>query len=178
LIKKEARILGLAAPKGRQKQIPVIGIVYRGNLWLDAIIVCQSIPNGPEHLQDLVKAIVRSKQYPQIHAVILSREDLAPGLQIDISDFSRRINLPVICITERTACRKIASQSTKEVRQVEHLSFKVSGKVANVKIVGLNREEAQEIFQVACANDQRIPEAVRVAEIIANQSRQLSFSTT
>jgi endonuclease V-like protein UPF0215 family len=40
-------------------------------------------------------------------------------------------------------------------------------------MVGLNHEEAQEIFDVACAYGQSIPEAVRVARIIANQSRKL-----
>jgi endonuclease V-like protein UPF0215 family len=171
LIKREARLLGLAAHKRRRKQIQAIGVVYRGNLWLDSVIASQFSPNQPEYLHGLIEAIIRSKQYSQIQAVILAREDLVAGIRIDISDFSRKISLPVICLIGRTAYRKIPGHSLKQFSQAERFDLKIAGKVVRVGVVGLKREEAQEIFEVACANGQSIPEAVRVAEIIASHSK-------
>ncbi len=176
MIKREARILGLAAHVAKQKHILVIGAVYRGSLWLDAIITCDLPPS--ERLQGLIEAIVRSKQYSQIQAVILRSEDTALGTPIDVSDFSRRLDLPVISIMRRIVHRNFSSNTPMIMRLTEHFDLKVSGGLVHVKAAGLNRREAQEIFEVACAKGQHIPEAVRVAEIIAKHSKKLVYDTS
>jgi len=165
LIKKEARILGLAASTRRLKRVPVIGVVYRGSLWLDGMFKCQVQGDRPGRLSGLVKAIVQSRQYTQIHAVILSREDLALGVRIDISSLSRKINLPVLSIV-----RKTTSFQRGSTTKVERLRLDVAGRRVLVGAAGLSMEEAEEIFAVACTSGEWLPEAVRVAQIVAEQA--------
>jgi endonuclease V-like protein UPF0215 family len=171
LIKKEARILGLAAPTKRLKRVPVIGVVYRGNLWLDGMFKCQVQRDPHGRLSGLVKAIVQSRQYTQIHAVVLSKEDLAPGIRINISDFSRKIDLPVLSIVKKTGPSQ-GGATTK----VERLRIKIAGRLVHVRAAGLSREEAGEIFAVACTSGQWLPEAVRVAQIVAEQATRCENS--
>jgi endonuclease V-like protein UPF0215 family len=175
LIKKEARILGLAATTKRLKRAPVIGIVYRGNLWLDGIFKCQVQRGRRERLSGLVRAIVQSRQYSQIHAVILSRENLLPGIRIEISDLSRKINLPVLSIIKKATFshRKVVGLQNQQRRarsKVECFRIKIAGQLVLVRAAGLSSGEAQEIFAIACASGQSIPEAVRVAQIVAEHA--------
>ena len=169
MIKKEARILGLATPTIKLKRVPVIGVVYRGNLWLDGIFKCQIHSGRRERLSGLVRTIVHSKQYSQIHAVILSRENLAPGVLIDNADFSRRINLPVLSIIKVVGYR---NRQRHAGSKAECFHIKIAGRVVYVRAAGLSREEAHEIFAVACSNGRWIPEAVRVAQIVAEQATE------
>jgi endonuclease V-like protein UPF0215 family len=175
LIKKEARILGLAATTKRLKRVPVIGTVYRGNLWLDGIFKCQVQRGQRDQLSRLVRAIVQSKQYSQIHAVILSRENLLPGIRIEISDLSRKINLPVLSIIKKTPLspRKMVGPQNQQRRarlKVESFRIKIAGRLVPLRAAGLSSEEAREIFAIACASGRWIPEAVRVAQIVAEHA--------
>jgi endonuclease V-like protein UPF0215 family len=148
----------------------VIGIVFRGSLWFDGILTCQIHPDEPDCLSSLVRAIVRSRQYSQIHAAILSREDLMFGIRIDISDLSRRINLPVISIIRDSAHQKNPHhQNEQRSSRSENnfFSIGIAGGLVTVRAAGIGLQEAREIFAVACASGQRIPEAVRVAKIVA-----------
>jgi len=145
--------------------VPVIGVVYRGSLWLDGMFECQVQRDRRGRLSGLVKAIVQSRQYAQIHAVILSREDLALGSRIHISDFSRKINLPVLSIV-----RKKTPSPREAEAKVESFRIKAAGRLVHVRAAGLSREKAGEIFAVACTSGQWLPEAVRVAQIVAEQA--------
>lgn len=153
----------------------MIGIVYRGNLWLDGIFKCQVQRGRRERLSGLIRAIVQSRQYSQIHAVILSRENLAPGIRIEISDFSRKINLPVLSIIKKTTFshRKMVGHQNRQLRarsKVECFRIKIAGRLVHLRAAGLSSEEAHAIFAIACASGQWIPEAVRVAQIVAEHA--------
>ena len=119
-------------------------------------------------MSELANAIVQLRQYSQIHAVILAREVLVSGVQFDISDLSDKINLPVISITRRTLHRKKpADRNPEPESKNDSFSIKIAGGVTPVKVSGLSRERTREIFAIACVNGERIPEAVRVAKMIA-----------
>ena len=177
MIKKEARILGLAAASRRQQQISVIGIVFRGNLWLDGILTCQIRPKELDYMAKLVSAIVQSRQYSQIHAVILPGEVLVPGDRLDISDFSSKINLPVISIARRTLYRKRPPHRNPDPKsETDSFSIKIAGGMVPVKVSGISREETQEIWAVACVDGRQIPEAVRVAKMVARHVAALRYT--
>jgi endonuclease V-like protein UPF0215 family len=148
----------------------VIGVVFRGSLWFDGLLTCEIRPGEPDCVSSLVRAIVRSKQYSQIHAAILSREDLVCGIRIDGSDLSRRINLPVVSISRDTARSKpppYQNEQSSSRLERNFFSIEIAGGLVTVKAAGIGPEETREIFAVACASGQRIPEAVRVAKIVA-----------
>jgi endonuclease V-like protein UPF0215 family len=169
LIKKETRILGLSAHPGKLKRIQIVGIIFRGNLWLDGMLACRIEPNHPEYLSELVRAITQSKQYSQIRAVILSREMLTSAFRTSISDLSRVINIPVIAILGRRSRKGRLRQNRQRLAKprVSHLRIRIAGKFVYINTAGITGLEAQEIFEVACAKGQWIPEAVRVANTIA-----------
>jgi len=156
----------------RLQQIAIIGIVFRGNLWLDGIFTCQIQRKEHDCLTSLVSAISQSKQYSQVHAVILSREALVSGVQLDISEFSHRINLPVISIARRTIDRKRSTDSDRNPKsEIDCFSFKIADGRVPVKVSGMSRDETREIFAIACRDGQRIPEALRVAKVVATEFR-------
>jgi endonuclease V-like protein UPF0215 family len=169
LIKKETRILGLSAVPGRLKRVPMIGIVFRGNLWVDGVLTCQIEPDRPEYLSVLERAIVQSRQYSQIRAVILSREKLTSAIQISVSDLSRRIDLPVIAILAKRPRSAASGQNKPRSTKLkaEQISIEISGRSMSLNAAGVSGPETQKIFDVACLKGERIPEAVRVASLIA-----------
>ena len=162
---------------GRLHEIPVIGIVFRGNLWLDGILTCQIRPKEPDCMAGLVSAIAQSRHYSQIHAVILPREVLVPAVQFDISDFSHKINLPVISIARKTLYRKRPTRRNPKTKsKTDSFSIKIARGLIPVKVSGISREETREIFAVACVDGQQIPEAVRVAKIVAKHVAERRYT--
>jgi endonuclease V-like protein UPF0215 family len=168
-IKKEARILGLSAPTRKLNRVPLVGVVFRGSLWLDGMLTCRIEPNRPEHLSVLVRAILQSRQYSQIRAVILSREVLRLAIRISVSDLAHMIDLPVISVLEKGNHRKIVHRNRPPLIKSEagHVRTKVAGKYVYIDAAGVSAPEAQQIFEVACPEGKSTPEALRVAEIIA-----------
>ncbi len=178
MIKREARILGLAARAAKQKRTLAIGTVYRGSLWLDAVIACDLSTSGPESLGGLIEEIVKSKQYSQIQAVILRSDDTVLGTSVTVSEFSRRLDLPVVSIMRRILDGSFGRNTQRNLGLVKHFDLNIAGGLIRVSAAGLNQEYAQEIFDVGCAKGQRIPEALRVAEIIAKRSTKSVYDTS
>lgn len=168
MLKKEVRILGLSATPGKKKQTLVIGVVFRGNLWLDGMVTCLLELNKHDHFSGISRVIMQSKQYSQLRAVILSREQLIPGEKIQITDLARRIKLPVICLIREPRGRATITRG-KGLSNAKRYDFVVNGQRVHVLAAGLSHEAAQEIFSVACTRNRKIPEAVRVADLIAKQ---------
>lgn len=157
LLKKEIRILGLSSPSKRTTNVPVVGVVFRGSLWLDGVFTCLLELRHRDYLLDLARAIRQSRQYSQVHAVILSKEELVPCHTINISALSHKIRLPILSVV-----RKNARCKTKEC-----FPIKVKGRIISVRVQGMSQERTQEIFSIGCAGNHRVPEAVRVADLLA-----------
>ncbi len=166
MLKKEIRILGIGAATRNKKQILMIGVVFRGSLWLDGILTCLLKLDEQDHVSNISRAIMRSKQYPQLRAVILSREQLVPGENLDLSDLKRRINLPVIAIAKNN---RSTAKKRKQLLDVNHYDLTLNGKRLHILAAGTSHEMAQEILSICCTQNQKIPEAVRVADLIADQ---------
>jgi len=166
VIKKEARILGLSAPKVKWDKVPVVGIVFRGSLWLDGVLTCWIRKDQGDYISPLARAIRQSKQYSQIRAVILSRADLVPGNHIDIAALADVIGIPVMAISdEYRSPRK--SQKPRRAMKTMHYGIKIRGRHTWVKATGISYDMVREIFGVSCAEGRSLPEAVRVADVVA-----------
>jgi endonuclease V-like protein UPF0215 family len=111
------------------------------------------------------RAVIGSRQYSQLHAVVLSREPLAPGLNVDVAELGRRLRLPVIAFVKKLQIRKRNIENSKASRY--HLV--VSGERISVLASRINLEGVQDVLAVACARDSLTPEAARVADVIAEQ---------
>lgn len=159
MLKKEIRILGLSASSERTKKVPVVGVVFRGSLWLDGVFTCLLEPGRRDYLSDLARSIRKSKQYSQVHAVILAKKELLPDHHINISALFRKIRLPVILVMRK--------DDPPEARGRYPIS--VRGRPVYVRVQGMSYERAAEVFSVGCAGNHRIPEAVRVADLVASR---------
>jgi len=159
LLKKETRILGLSAPR-RAHLKPIIGTIFRGSLWLDAIVTY--LPNGSRqsYIPKLAAALQRTKQYSQIQAAIFSREDILEHKYRDYEKLSKLIKFPVFAITKRPLKRP-RSEIVKILCNKDRISLWIND---------YNPQRARELYILGCAKDQSIPEAVRVAELIAQSS--------
>ncbi len=167
VVKKEVRILGLGATAVIKNRTVVIGVVFRGNLWLDGMVATSLDLKKQDHISIVSRLITRSKQYSQLRAVILSKQ-LFPNEKIRITDLARSIKLPVIRIIGKT--RGSATYS-RDMSNGNRYDLVVDGKHVSVLATGLSPQGAKEIFSIACATNRKIPEAVRVAGLIAKHVR-------
>lgn len=109
---------------------------------------------------------MKSRQYSQLHAVIATKTRIAPGQDIDLSELGRRLGLPVIALVERELVRK---RNVKQSVNSGRYHLMVKGKRVSVLAPRIDLRYLQEIIEVACARDFLIPEAARVADLIAEQ---------
>jgi endonuclease V-like protein UPF0215 family len=171
LIKREARILGLSAAR-KDHRILVVGVVFRGSLWLDGVISCAMEMNGTNQNSALSRAIKQSKQHSQLHAIIL-KEQLVPGWKVNITDLARRVKLPVIATTNRHISS--APEKSKGTRGIQRYDIIINGRHFSVLAVGLSRANAEQVFKIGCTPTSRIPEAVRVATLLVQQASRRRF---
>ncbi len=144
----------------------VVGAVFRGRFWLDGLLTCSLESARGDHMSKLSRAIMKSRQYSQLHAVILSRESIVPGRDIDIADLASKLRLPVISVIKKLQRR--IKKDRKSLR-ANHYDLVINGKRVSVLVSGISPAGVQEIFSVACTQHYPIPEAARVADLIAEQ---------
>ncbi len=117
-----------------------------------------------DYISKLSRAIMKSRQYSQLHAVILSRESIVPGR--DIADLASKLRLPVISVIKK---RQRRIKKDRKSLRANHYNLVINGKRVSVLACGISPAGVQEIFTVACTRHYRIPEATRVADLIAEQ---------
>jgi len=148
----------------------IVGVVFRGNLWLDGMITCRLESNQADYLPLLTREIIHSKQYSQLRVVILSKQFNAQLKKIDIEALANSIKLPVISIVQRK--QKPVSGTAKGHGSKEHSlhKFKVHSGAVLVRVAGIDVDRARQIFEVGRMEPYRVPEAVRVADLIAKRA--------
>jgi endonuclease V-like protein UPF0215 family len=171
LIKREARILGLSTRR-KGRNILVVGVVFRGSLWLDGVISCSLGINGTSQNIALSEAIKGSKQYSQLHAIIVKKE-LVLGLKASLTDLARRVNLPVIAIMNRRDSK--APRHEMGPRGQQRYDIMVNGHHVSVLAVQISRKGVEQVFNVGCIPTNWMPEAVRVADLLVQQVSRSTF---
>jgi len=163
LLKKEARILGLSFTTRRNAGTFVVGTIFRGKSWLDGIATCTLNDERRRELLRLSRQIMKSKQYSQLHAVIISKNQKYFRAR-DITELARRLKLPVILLL-RGRSRKIRGG----MKGVKQYALNVNDKRFEVCAMGMSRGKTRELLSVGCAPNSHVPEAVRVADLITKQ---------
>ena len=159
-----------AARAGRT--ILVVGVVFRGSLWLDGVISCTLEMNETNENSTLSRAIKQSKQYSQLHAIIL-KERLVPGWKVNLSDLARRVKRPIIATSNRRIPR--APKKGEGARGIQRYGIIVNRRRLSVLAVGVGRAEAEQVFNVGCTPTSAIPEAVRIADLLVQQASRRRF---
>jgi endonuclease V-like protein UPF0215 family len=166
LLKKEIRILGLSSVAERDGRILILGVVFRGSLWLDGAFKCILEKSPDDYVSALASAIKQSNQYSQLHAVILCESRGTLRRRLDIRSLADKTKLPVIAIVENRLARNKWKKPPTPERTLKLCTIDVQGKTVHLLTRGLTSEVAREIFMVSCAPGSHVPEAVRVAKLL------------
>ena len=96
-IKREIRVLGLASWSKPDTGIhETVGVIFRGKHWLDGVLKTSS--EGPSITTEVAEMIKRSNHHPQIRVILLHRDLLKDGAEIDPHILSRETGKPVIAL--------------------------------------------------------------------------------
>lgn len=158
-VKKEIRVLGLAVkPSGADHRFYVVGVVYRGKLWLDGVM--RTTTHGPEITEDVVEMIKESPHHPQIRAVLLDGDLVCDEATIDPISFSSGASKPVIALNFQT-------DRSAEHEHVHELALTQKSASIPALSVGLRSRVALGVLEVVSRSGE-IPEALRVAELVVS----------
>jgi endonuclease V-like protein UPF0215 family len=150
----------------------VVGVVFRGNRWLDGVICNQAELREQNLISSISRTIRRSKQYSQLHAVIFAKQELLSSREL--AELASSIKIPVIAILRFFSDSQSRFKAWPNTRCYE---LRVSdGKHIHVLAAGIAKEEAERILAIARNPSASVPEVVRVAELIVKQTQSLRFT--
>ena len=160
MLKRESRILGLSATTRGSKRV-IASVVFRGSLWLDGVATTTVEAKERNYNLKVSNLIRNSKQFSQLHAIIISQR-LTRIRVISIQKLARSVKLPVIAIEPRKG-------SGRENRRVNKFVLMAGGERVAATAAGVNRDQAEELYGIGCSPHRTVPEAVRVADLLAEQ---------
>ncbi|HUK50249.1 MAG TPA: DUF99 family protein [Terriglobales bacterium] len=163
--KREIRILALNLAQTKYKLI-VVGVVFRGNRWLDGIVSGLVEAKGQERTQEIARIVRRSRQFTQLHAIMLAEN--AADFDCHPTQLAKSLSVPVIMPSVQCSeSSLIQEQSTVS------FNFRLAGEDVSFVATGIGVEEAKEVLAVSTKPGSRKPEATRVAELLM---RELKFT--
>jgi len=142
-IKKEIRILGVAARR-ESKGITIIGVVYRGGLWLDGVLRTHS--ESDNITQAIAEMLTSSPHSGQVRVILLSNDKLPPGTIVSPAELFAGTGKPVIILGE------------------EEFKWKKGGETVSYHAEGLGRWSAEDVLNMS-TREGVIPEAIRVSAL-------------
>ena len=167
MLKKETRILGLSTERGTHLK-PIIGAIFRGNLWLDAIVTYYAGKSTEADISKLTATLKNIKQYPQIQAAIFARADILKHGYEDYRRLSELVKFPIFAITKKPSGRVQRDEFVKIQRDEIRIILWVNN---------YNPDRAKELYTLGCAGGHSTPEAVRVAELISSRCHKYPESS-
>lgn len=177
MVKAEIRVLGIDdAPfeKERDKEVLVVGTVFRGGTVLDGLLSCKVTVDGHDATEKLATMINRSRHKPQLQLVMLKGIALGGFNVIDVKGLSRKTGLPVlVVIKQRPDFRAIRRALAHFPDGPARLALiRAAGKIEAVgklwmQRTGITRERATRAIELTATRG-LIPEPLRVAHIIAS----------
>jgi len=146
-VKAEIRVLGVAAGRVGEDSI-VVGVVYRGGLWLDGVLKART--HGADLTDALIGMVKGSPHSGQIRVIILNQDGMPPDSVVKIERLHAETNKPVIMLTPKG--------------ENAPFTWKRGGESVGFYALGLSRWTAEEVLKRASV-DGPIPEALRVADM-------------
>ncbi len=175
-MKKEIRVLGIddgPFDKFNDKEVIVIGTIYRGGSFIDGVLSTKVKVDGDDSTGKLVEMINNCKFKPQLQAILLDGIAVGGFNVVDVDDLNKKTGIPVIVVMrDYPDFKKIEKALTKLNHPEKIKLLKKAGKVHQlddifIQIIGLNLEQAEEIIDITCTHS-LVPEPLRVAHLIAS----------
>ena len=174
-MKREIRILGIddsPFDKFSDKQVLVIGTVFRGGTVLDGVMSTSVTIDGTDATKKLIDMINRSKFKPQLRCIILDGIALGGFNVIDINALNKEIRIPIMVVIRKYPdLGKIKTTLTRLKKEKAIKLIEKAGAIHNagnvyIQIKGMTLKAAEEILKITCTRSY-LPEPIRVAHIIA-----------
>jgi endonuclease V-like protein UPF0215 family len=143
-VKREIRVLGVAVRRDANGYI-IIGIVYRGNLWLDGALMAHS--DSDDLTTAIADMLAGSPHSGQVRVILLNRHNLPSEARIDASELSSKAGKPIIILGDGALW-----------------VWKMEGKEIHYTAEGLGRWTAEAVLR-ASTRECVTPEALRVAAL-------------
>jgi endonuclease V-like protein UPF0215 family len=182
MIKKEIRVLGIASTSPRQRDSAathVVGVVYRGNRWLEGVMRTV-VPRDQRNLTPgIAKMVTKSPHFPQLRLIVVDELFTKSGSYIDIEALRRKTGLPVVAVLrEEIPIRHLAKARVRNRHAFKALAslpcrkWRPADKTYLVYSSGPSGAVLDEFLEV-CASREGPPEAARVARIAAASLERL-----
>ncbi|MCX8194229.1 MAG: DUF99 family protein [Candidatus Pacearchaeota archaeon] len=182
-LKKEIRILGIDdAPfnKFRDKKVLVIGTVFRGGHYMDALLSCYINADSDDATAKLINLVKKTKHLGQLRCIMINGISLGGFNVVDIKKLNKKTKLPVIVIIRHkpnfTKILKALEKANKKKALKRFKLMEDAGKpvpllLKNKKIyfqaAGISTKKAKEIIKMSSTHSS-IPEPLRISHIIAS----------
>jgi len=150
-IKREIRVLGLAASNVNFSDYQAVGVIFRGKRWIDGVIT--STIKGPDLTDGLTRMIIGSNHYPQIRVLFVDQRLIEGEGMMDTIRLSIETERPVIGLG--FGLNQLGDHGLKIERLEEF----------DGHAIGLDKNRAARVLAIA-SRDRGPPEALRVAELI------------
>ena len=173
--RKEARIIGIDDEpfnKFKDKQVLIIGTIYRGGNYMDGLLSTKVRVDGKDSADRIIKMINKSKFKTQLRCIMLDGVAVGGFNVIDLNKLNEKTKIPVIAVIRNfpdfkkifSALKKIKKE--EKIKLIEQLPEPVKIGKIYIQPVGLDLEEAKRFLKISCTNSY-IPEPIRIAHLIA-----------
>ncbi len=173
-MKPQIRILGLddsSHDRNKDKEVYVIGTVFRGGDFLDGVMSCKVMIDGNDATIKVIAMINKSKFKKQLRAILLDGIAVAGFNVIDIQKLNKETAIPVIvAMRDYPNLKKIKEtliniKMKAKIKLLEKAGSIYKFNKIHFQFFGLKKEEAEEILKITCTHSY-IPEPIRAAHLI------------
>lgn len=178
-IKPELRILGIddcSFASHKTGTAILIGIVFRGGLWLDGVMKTEV--DGLDVTDKIANMIKTSPHYDQLRVIMLNGVTFAGFNVVNMRQLFELTGLPVIALVrgeqnmeDIEAALKNRSNWEEQWKMIqdggELVKMRLNRTTISIRITGIAKEDAEKIVRMSCTRSS-IPEPIRVAHIVAS----------
>lgn len=173
-MKKEIRILGIddaSFDKFRDKEVLVIGTVFRGGNFLDGVLSVKVGVDGNDSTEKLIEIINNCKFKPQLQCIMIDGIAFGGFNVVDIDLLNKKTGIPVIVIIRRMPdienIKKVLIKLNKKekIGLIEKAGMPTKINDVFVQFKGIGIEDVKKILKISCTHS-FIPEPIRVAHLI------------
>lgn len=184
LIKPEIRIIGFddASFRFSDRDVLVVGTVFRGGSWLDGVLTCRVKVDGTDSTERIKETVNKSAHKKQLRVIMLDGITFGGFNIVDLEELHAGTGIPVIAVVRdrpdfnsiKKALQKFDDSEARwklveKAGDVKPLEVKnpQSGKLKKIwfQTCGIDDETARKVIKLSSTRS-FIPEPLRAAHLI------------
>ena len=180
-VKSEIRVLGVddcAFQTFGSTRAMVIGVVFRGGLWLDGVMRTAVAVDGRDATERITNMVKSSTHYRQLRLIMLDSITVAGFNIVNICQLFGETKLPVIALTREKPSNDKVKKALRNLPDWEERwkAIKKAGELVETRVrrtplfmhlSGISTQDAEKIVRITSTRA-NFPEPLRVAHILAS----------